>query len=131
RPEMLGEPRGHAPQLVVQALGVADVLRKRLLLRDRDALRYIETVGWPGVGPAGTLVQHAADLPAQEWVVLAERGEVADRLDAHPTQPLVGARADARQHTQRQRREEGSLAARTHHRQATGLAAVGSDLGHD
>ncbi len=104
-------------------------MRKGLLLRDRDALgRELESAR---VDPAGAVVQHAADLAAQERVVVLERGEVADRLDAGCLQLLVPARADPRQEAKRQRRQEGCFPPGPYHHQAGGLPPVGRDLCDD
>ena len=70
------------------------------------------------------------DLPRQDprRALVVDRGEVADRLDLGCGQPRGGARADTRQHPDRERREERRLAARPDDGQAAWLAAVGGDL---
>src|SRR5207248_10875010 len=65
RSQVLGDLDRHAPQLVVKPLGVVDVLRERLLLRDRDPRGFLETAGWTGVDPTRAVAQHRPDLAAQ------------------------------------------------------------------
>ena len=80
--QMLREPRRLAAQLVVQALGVADVLRERLLVRDRDPFR--RDLEPARVEAARAIAQLPSDDAAQERpkLVVVERGEPADRVDA-------------------------------------------------
>ena len=114
----------------MQALAVGDVARERLLVGDRDPLgRGLERRA--GRSRARGRAACARPCRGRAQVVVAERGEAADRLDPGRPQPLLGARADPRQHPQRQRREERRLASRPDDGQPAGLAAVGRDLRDD
>ena len=75
----------------------------------------------------------ATDLAAQHvlQVVVGEGRDLADLLDPEGDEPLLGARADAGEDPDRERREECRLAAGADDGQAAGLAAVGGDLRDD
>ena len=64
--------------------------------------------------PARAVAQHPSDLAGQEraQVEVAERREPADRRHAGRGEPLLRARADARQRPHGERREERGLGAR-------------------
>jgi len=127
--QVLGELPGHPPQLVVQALRIADVTLEGLLLRDRDPLgRDLER---PPVDPAGSVAELAPDLPAQHaaaQVVIRQRRDVADRLI-----PTATSRSSARgpipgrMRIGNGARNSASLPGRTTV-QPTGLAPVRRDL---
>ena len=68
---------------------------------------------------------HAGEL------VVADRRELPDRLDAEAVQPLLRLRADAGQQPDRERREERRLASGPHDGQTARLAPVGRDLRDD
>src|SRR5439155_10532065 len=130
-PEMLRQARRLPPQLVMETLAVADVLCERLLVRDRDPLdRDLEAAR---VDTPGAVSQLPPDDAADELaeLVVAERREVADRLDSRRDEALFRPRADARQQPDRERREKLGLPAGTHDRQPARLATVGGDLRHD
>ena len=62
--QVLGEPDRHPAQLVVQPLGVGDVPRERLLVRDRDAL--VDDLERARVDAARAVAQLPPDLAAQQ-----------------------------------------------------------------
>ncbi len=89
---------GHPPQLVVQPLGVGDVARERLLLRDRDPLgRHLER---PRIDAARAVAQLAPDLARAARPRARRRSSAAscaDRLDAERAASRSSARRpDAR-----------------------------------
>src|SRR5207253_1562784 len=110
RLEIPGELHGHSPKLVVQALTIGDVALECLLQRDRDPLdRHLER---SRVDAARTIAQLATDLAAQHAreLVVADRRELTDRLDAEAVQPFLRLRADTREQPDREGREERRLA---------------------
>ena len=96
-------------------------------------MRSVETSSGRGSIPRARSRTSRPTLPGRSapQLVVGERGEGADRLDAAGREPLLGARADPGQQADRERREERRLAPGPHDRQPAGLAPVGGDLRHD
>ena len=126
--QVLGEPDGHSPQLVLQLRSVGDVALERLLGRDRDALR--DRLQRSQVDAAGSVAQEKADLAGQEppQVGVGQGRELTDRLHARSPQSSLRARADSGEPSDVERREERRLASWRDDRQPAGLAAVAPDL---
>ena len=97
---------GQALQLLLEPLDVGHVARERLLGADRDRLRG--QVEPPRVDPARAVAQQRAELAREQaaQLLVLERREGTDRLDPAAAEPLLRARADARQATHRKRRKE-------------------------
>ena len=129
--QALRDEHGEPAHLVVQPLAIDEVARESVLRGDRDRLELQLEVA--RVDPACPVAQHRPDRAGEQRAQLgvAELGEPADRVDARPAQPLLGARPDARQQSHRERREEARLGAGRHQRDPAGLAPVGRDLAHD
>src|SRR5581483_10452460 len=114
-----------------QLRAVGDVALERLLRRDRDALDLrLEPAR---VDAAGTVAEQRADLAREEPAELCvvERGEGPDRRDPRRAQPLLGARPDAGQEPDVERRQKRRLAPGADYGQPARLAPVGRDLGDD
>ena len=93
---MRGDAERHAAQLVVKPLAVRDVAREGLLVPDRDVGHGL--VEAARVDAAGAVAEEAADLPGQEarQLLVGERGQLADGLDAGAGKALLCPRPDAR-----------------------------------
>src|SRR5438067_5359798 len=108
---MLRDLARHAAQLVVEELALDQVALERVLHADRDACGGM--LEPPRVEAARAVAEQRADRtreqPAQ--VVVAERGEAADRADARGAQASLRFRADARELAHVERRKEAGLLA--------------------
>jgi hypothetical protein len=82
---------------------------------------------------SGPRSHDTAHLPGQQCLQLLvrDRREGPDRLDAGGDEPRLRSWPDAGQHANRKRGEERRLAAGANDGQAAGLAAVRRDLGDD
>ena len=76
-------------------------------------MRSTETLEPPRVDPAGAVAHQQPDLAGHQraQLLVAERGELADRLDPGGAQLRLGARPDPREQPDRERREERGLPA--------------------
>ena len=126
---MLGEPVGHPAQLVVEPLGVGDVAREGLLVRDRDPLgRDLEL----RAGRSRARGRAACARPCRRRAGRRRKARRARRSSR--SRRRAGARRRAgRSPAARagQRREERRLAPRPDDGQSAGLVPVGRDLRDD
>ena len=115
----------------MQLVPVGDVALEGLLRRDRDPLDLgLEPAR---VDPARAVAEYRPDLAGKEPAELriVQRRQCADRGDAGGAQPFLGARADAGEEADVERREERGLPARPHDGEAARLPAVGRHLRDD
>ena len=116
----------------MQPLGVGDVAREGLLVRDRDPLgRELERAAGRCRGRGRAARGRPCRAASAARSSSLERRDVADRLDPEPDEALLGPRPDAGQQPDRERREERRFAAGPDDRQPARLAAVGCDLRDD
>src|SRR5581483_4871097 len=129
--QRVGDFDGHSPQLVVESFAVGDVPLERILDADRDPLGV--ELELAGVDAARAVAEHRPDAARNEAaeISVAERGEIAHRLDAGTPQALFGLRSDAREAPHCERREERSLPPWRYDDEPARLTRIARDFGDD
>ena len=123
-PRLAGQQRGH--QLAVGEVGVVGAL-------DADRLGLALGYDGPVVARVRELVESVALGVAEhpDQLVLADRLQVGDGVDADPAEPLGGGRADAGDDRDVHRAQQVHLGAGRDDDQAVGLVEVAGHLGDE